>query len=198
MDSFIDIVGHNWPRNAGLRTPLQPTVVQRGLPPRWPQLSQIAWFSEKSYIYQTIKMRFPATLSYDVSRLFSRFISSVTRSSKNHEKLLVIRGYVCVFIKLHITAQSGPVIYSFYATACNPPGCVYVCMVFIYSRLWINRVRLPVYPARGQLNKENVWCASRVRPSRPASACSFSTLRLNLVLTHGIFPDFRVGVHSFI
>ena len=32
--------------------------------------------------------------------------------------------YVCmyVFIKLHITAQSGPVIYSFYATVCNPPG----------------------------------------------------------------------------
>ena len=32
--------------------------------------------------------------------------------------------YVCmyVFIKLHITAQSGPVIYSFYATACYPPG----------------------------------------------------------------------------
>ena len=29
---------------------------------------------------------------------------------------------VCVFIKLHITAQSGPVIYSFYATGCNPPG----------------------------------------------------------------------------
>ena len=29
---------------------------------------------------------------------------------------------VCVFIKLHITAQSGPAIYSFYATACNPPG----------------------------------------------------------------------------
>ena len=29
---------------------------------------------------------------------------------------------VCVFIKLHMTAQSGPVIYSFYATACNPPG----------------------------------------------------------------------------
>ena len=30
--------------------------------------------------------------------------------------------FVCIFIKLHITAQSGPVIYSFYATACNPPG----------------------------------------------------------------------------
>ena len=40
---------------------------------------------------------------------------------------------VCVFIKLHITAQSGPVIYSFYATACNPPGCVCVCVcVCIY------------------------------------------------------------------
>ena len=30
--------------------------------------------------------------------------------------------YVCIFIKLHITAQSGLVIYSFYATVCNPPG----------------------------------------------------------------------------
>ena len=46
---------------------------------------------------------------------------------------------VCVygFIKLHITAQSGPVIYSFYATACNPPGgylsCVCMCVcVCIY------------------------------------------------------------------
>ena len=29
---------------------------------------------------------------------------------------------VCVFIKLHITAQSGPVIYSFYVNVCNPPG----------------------------------------------------------------------------
>ena len=42
------------------------------------------------------------------------------------------RVYVCVFIKLHIIAQSGPVIYSFYATACNPPrgylSCVCVCV----------------------------------------------------------------------
>ena len=28
---------------------------------------------------------------------------------------------VCVFIKLHITAQSGPVILAFYATRINPP-----------------------------------------------------------------------------
>ena len=51
MDSFIDLVGQNWPRNAGPRTPLHQTVIQRGLPPRWPQLSQIAWFSEKNYIF---------------------------------------------------------------------------------------------------------------------------------------------------
>ena len=64
-------------------------------------------------------------------------------------------------------------------------------------------------PARGQTNREHehfpvparAWefgLARRVRPSRPASACSFSTLRLNLVLTHGIPPAFRGDVHSFI
>ena len=50
-------------------------------------------------------------------------------------------------------------------------------------------------PARGQLNRENhiflvpmrapeslVGLARRVRPSRPASACLFSTFRLNLML----------------
>ena len=55
-------------------------------------------------------------------------------------------------------------------------------------------------PARGQLNRENEYfpvavlrtgLATRVQPSRPASACSFSILRLNLVLIHGILPDFR-------
>ena len=38
---------------------------------------------------------------------------------------------VCVFIKLHITAQSGPVIYLFYATACNPPGGVLFVYIFL-------------------------------------------------------------------
>ena len=66
-----------------------------------------------------------------------------------------------------------------------------------------------VNPARGQLNRENQYLpvpvraeefglAGRVRPSRPASACSFSILRLNLVLTREIPPDFRGGVHFFI
>ena len=42
------------------------------------------------------------------------------------------------------------------------------------------------------------YVARRVRPSRPASACLSSTFRLNLVLTQGIPPDFRGGVHLFI
>ena len=33
---------------------------------------------------------------------------------------------MCVVIKLHITAQSGPVIYSFYATACPLGGLLFV------------------------------------------------------------------------
>ena len=78
-------------------------------------------------------------------------------------------------------------------------------------------------PSRGQLNRENeyfpcprsrlrIWSREAVQPSRPASARSFSTLRLNhqssiinhqssiiyLVLTHGILPDFRGGVYLFI
>ena len=64
-------------------------------------------------------------------------------------------------------------------------------------------------PAHGQMNRENEYLpvpirawefalARRVQPSRPASAYSFSMLRLNLVLTHGIPPDFRSGVHFFI
>ena len=61
-------------------------------------------------------------------------------------------------------------------------------------------------PARGQLNRENecstvlvrageFGLARRVQPSRPASACSFSILRLNLVLTYKMPPEFRGGVH---
>ena len=68
--------------------------------------------------------------------------------------------------------------------------CMYVCMYvwsILLSRVWITRVRLPIL-ARGQLNTVPAWefdIARQVRPSRPASVCSF-TLRLNLVLTHEI------------
>ena len=61
-------------------------------------------------------------------------------------------------------------------------------------------------PARGQLNRENEYFPVRVRASelglarrfrqpRPASACSFAILSLNLVLPYGIPPKFRGGVH---
>ena len=64
-------------------------------------------------------------------------------------------------------------------------------------------------PARGRLDREDkyfpvpvrAWefgLVRHVRPSRPALSCSFPTLRLNLVLTHGIPPAFRDGVHLFI
>ena len=63
-------------------------------------------------------------------------------------------------------------------------------------------------PARSQLNREDEYSpilvragefglARRVQPSRPASACSFSMLRLNLVLTYGIPPEFLRGVYLF-
>ena len=59
-------------------------------------------------------------------------------------------------------------------------------------------------PVRGQLNRENEYfpvtiracefgLARRVWPSHSASACSFSILRANLVLTHGVSPDFRAA-----
>ena len=63
--------------------------------------------------------------------------------------------------------------------------------------------------ARGQLNSKKYYSSvpvrawqfglsRRVQPSRPVSACSFSILRLHLVLTHGVPPDFRGGVYLFI
>ena len=63
-------------------------------------------------------------------------------------------------------------------------------------------------PSHGQLNRENKYypapicacefgLATRVQPSRPASACSLSILRLNLMLTHGIPTDVRSGIHFF-
>ena len=91
-----------------------------------------------------------------------------------------------------------------------PITCVcmymYVCMVNTFSRVWINRVWMPtlmivvaaeqgkyVFPVPAR-----VWefgLVRKVRPSRPAPAHPFSTLWLNLVLTHGFSPAFLDGVH---
>ena len=81
------------------------------------------------------------------------------------------RVCVCVFIKLHITAQSGPVIYSFYATACNPPEsylsyCVCVC---VFIKLHITAQSGPViysyYPALSSYS----FYATRVDPPKGGS-----------------------------
>ena len=65
-------------------------------------------------------------------------------------------------------------------------------------------------PARGLLNRKidfspvrvratEFGLARRVRQSRAASACSLSnTLAESGVLTYGILPEFRGGVHLFI
>ena len=81
---------------------------------------------------------------------------------------------------------------------CNFHTCMYVCMIITYIRRSVDQPGKVANPARRQLNTENrhfpfplrageFGLARRVRPSRPASACSFSTLRLNLVLLLTIF-----------
>ena len=67
-----------------------------------------------------------------------------------------------------------------------------------------------VNPARGQLNRKNVclFFLSAFVPENLVSRDGFgipirvsellSILRLNLVLTHEISPEFRGGVHLFI
>ena len=66
-----------------------------------------------------------------------------------------------------------------------------VCTVTHIARVWINRVRLPILLVVSWTGKMNIYfpvcvvcaweigLARRFRQSRPASACSFSTLRLN-------------------
>ena len=71
-----------------------------------------------------------------------------------------------------------------------------IYMVTTYSRVWINRVRLPILLVVSWTGKNEYspvpvpvlkfGLASRVQPSRPASACSFSILRLNLSMMHDI------------
>ena len=89
---------------------------------------------------------------------------------------------------------------------------VYVC-VCMYGHTYSKSMDQPCKagnPARGQLNRENGHFPVRVRShlrigsrktgSAVASRASLliSILRLNLVLTYGIPPEFRGGVHLFI
>ena len=82
---------------------------------------------------------------------------------------------------------------------------MYVCVVITYSRVQI--IRRVANPVHGQLNREKFPCLrSRLKiwfretdlavPS--VSACSFSILKLNLVLPQGIPPNVRSGVHIYL
>ena len=65
---------------------------------------------------------------------------------------------VCVFIKLHITAQPGPVIYSFYATACNPPGG-YLSLTYSWLEMRVHTATTPL-PATTALGRNPTPSAS--------------------------------------
>ena len=87
--------------------------------------------------------------------------------------------------------------------------CMYIMYVWSLYHTYSKSEDRPgkvANPARGQLNRGNeyfpvpvrAWefgLARRVRQSHPALACSLSILRLNMVLTNGIPPEFRGGVH---
>ena len=81
---------------------------------------------------------------------------------------------------------------------------MYVCMVITYSGVWINRVRLPILLVVSWTGKLIFPCPraclriwSRETGSAVPSRVSLliSILRLDLVLTYGIPPEFRGGVH---
>ena len=80
-------------------------------------------------------------------------------------------------------------------------------VITYYSGVWINRVGCQSFSWSAEQGNDyfpalvralKLSLVRRVRPSHPASACSFSILRLNLVLTHGITPDSRGGIHVYL
>ena len=87
--------------------------------------------------------------------------------------------------------------------------CVMPVNMYMYDQYYqqsLNQPGMGSTPGRRQLNSEKgyfscprsglrVWSRARVQPYRPASAHSFATLGLNMVLTHGMSPAFRDGVH---
>ena len=90
---------------------------------------------------------------------------------------------VCIFIKLHITAQSGPVIRvilshshwspqggindtcyeNLWSNATKGTHSLYVCMVKHIARVWINRVRLPILLVVSRIGKTNISLSAFMR-----------------------------------
>ena len=81
------------------------------------------------------------------------------------------------------------------------------CMVTHKARVWINQVRLSILLVVSWTGKMNI-SLSAFAPEKFVSRDGFgsplprqpahSILRLNLVLKHGIPPEYRGGVHLFI
>ena len=74
------------------------------------------------------------------------------------------------------------------------------------ARVWINRVRLPILLVVSLTGKMNIplsaflsiWSRATVSVVSSRVSLLISVPRLNLVLTYGIPPEFRGGVHIFI
>ena len=66
--------------------------------------------------------------------------------------------YLCIYVSMYLCIYV----------------CIYVCMVITYSRVWINRVRLPINPARGQMNREKNIPLSPCVPENLVSRDGFS------------------------
>ena len=127
-----------------------------------------------------------------------------------------IHGYVTLSLNGRFYSLGMQVCYQTYV-------CMYVCMYGHHMQQSMDQPGKVANPARGQLNKENNIplspCVpenlvsrdgfSRPVPRQPAhlhtqaesgaylrdSSLLISILRLNLVLTYGIPPEFRGGVH---
>ena len=86
---------------------------------------------------------------------------------------------------------------------------MHVCIVMAYSRVctWYQPGKV-ANPARGQLNREKIFPCPRAclriwSPEMGSAVQSrvsllISILRVNLVVTYGIPPEFHGGVHIFI
>ena len=77
-----------------------------------------------------------------------------------------------------------------------------VCIVTDIARISINRERLPILfvvsPCQSAFAPENLVSRDEFGRSVPRQPFLFSILKLNLVLTYGIPPDFRGGGHLLI
>ena len=74
--------------------------------------------------------------------------------------------------------------------------CMYDIMVTHIARVWINRVSCQSSTWSAEQEKIIFPCPLSAVPSRVSLLVSI--LRLNLMLTYGIPPEFRCGVHLFI